>query len=124
MGVSRPSKRSLGRVLLYLPIYLLLVGLAATLWSRPGLLAICYALMAGGMLWRWHTRTDLLFFVLAAVLGSLGEATAVRFGAWQYASTATGIPLWLPLAWGIVVLYLKHTTAALVGNYPKRDQGN
>ncbi len=108
------------RALLYLPLYLALIGLISALWSSPGLLTACCAVLAVGMLVRWHSRSDVLFFLVAAVMGPLGESVAVSFGAWQYALPWAGIPLWLPLGWGIAVLYLKKTNEVLLGHVGER----
>ncbi|MFQ5349815.1 MAG: hypothetical protein ACE5EG_05165 [Thermoanaerobaculia bacterium] len=107
--------RSRWRALLYLPIYLLLIALISAIWSRPALLTVCCGVLAGGMLLRWHSRSDVLFFLLASSLGPLGESVAISFGAWQYALPWAGIPLWLPVGWGVAGLYLKKTSEVLLG---------
>lgn len=99
----------------YFPIYMVLIGLAATLWSRPGLLTACYLVLGALLLWRWHARSDVGFFLLAGVLGPLGEVVCIKLGAWQYAEPWWVIPIWLPPAWAIAGLYLKKTTEALTG---------
>lgn len=65
------------------------------------------------MLARWHSSSDVGFFVLAAILGPLGEIVCILFGAWRYALHWIDIPIWLPIAWGIAGLYLKKTTEVL-----------
>ena len=107
--MSRVWLRALG----YFPIYVVLIGLVAGLWSRPLLLTGCYAVLGGGMLVRWHSRTDVGFFFLAGILGPLGEIVAIRFGAWNYTLPWIDIPIWLPLGWAIAGLYLKKTIEAL-----------
>ncbi len=72
------------------------------------------------MLVRWHSRSDVLFFSLAAVMGPLGESVAVHLGAWQYTLPWAGIPLWLPLGWGVAALYLKKTSEVLLGEADER----
>lgn len=101
------------RALGYFPVYIVLIALAAGLWSRPVLLTVCYALFAAVLLVRWHSSSDVGFFCLAAVLGPFGEIICIRFGAWQYTMPWHDIPIWLPLAWGIAGLYLKRTTEVL-----------
>lgn len=54
----------------------------------------------------WHTKQDAYFFIVGALLGPLGELLAVTVGVWTYANPAVlGLPLWLPLAWGLVVVF-------------------
>jgi hypothetical protein len=48
------------------------------------------------MLRKWHSRSDLMFYVVAFVLGPLGEIVAVSSGAWEYARPSYLIPMWLP----------------------------
>jgi len=44
---------------------------------------------------------------------------AIYFGAWSYANpTMLGIPLWLPLAWGIAAVFVKRVAETLIRIYP------
>ena len=53
----------------------------------------------------WHTKRDVYIFVTGAIIGPFGEIIAIRAGAWHYANpTILGIPIWLPLAWGLAVI--------------------
>jgi hypothetical protein len=112
------------KVVAYVPIYALCVGLACLLWQRPLVLTLAYGLLSVFVLWRWHSRSDVLYFALAAVLGSLGEFIAVGFGAWEYSRPWINIPMWLPPAWGIACLYLKKTTEALVETKAGTEHNN
>ena len=70
-----------------------------------GLAAV--AIVAVGVLLAWHSRRDLLFFLVVAVTGTAAELVFVRFGVWAYAHPARlGIPAWFPIAFG---------TAAVIG---------
>ena len=96
-----------------LSIYALCIVLASLLWSSPVILTGCYILIGVLMLYRWHSKTDLLFFFVAFLVGPLGEAIAVRSGAWTYAKPIFLVPLWLPLLWGIAGLFLKKLCESL-----------
>ena len=96
-----------------LSIYVLCIALTCLLWSHPVVLSACFVLISVLMLYRWHSKTDLLFYFVAFLLGPLGEAIAVRSGAWMYAEPSFLIPLWLPLLWGIAVLFFKKLCGAL-----------
>lgn len=114
-----PSNRGLGwrmwgRLAIYLSIYALTVLLTGLLWQRPTTLALAYALVLLVLLWRSHSRADLAYFGLAAVLGPVGEFVAVGFGAWEYSLPLVRIPLWLPLAYGIVGLGLSKVVGLLL----------
>ena len=53
----------------------------------------------------WRKSGALSIFVAAAIVGPLAEGISVHCGAWQYASpTFLGIPMWLPLAWGLATV--------------------
>jgi len=88
-------------------IYALSITLAALLWHNPVFLSICYVLISIFMLYRWHAKSDLIFYFVAVVLGPLGEVVAVYFGAWQYSKPLYLIPIWLPFLWGIAALFMK-----------------
>ncbi len=55
------------------------------------------------------TRQERLILLLGATFGPLAEIIAVHFGVWSYShATVIGIPLWLPLLWGLAsVFFLK-----------------
>jgi hypothetical protein len=56
----------------------------------------------------WHRKHDVYFFIGAAVLGPLAEVIAIHFGVWSYANPfILGIPMWLPLAWGLCIIFMK-----------------
>jgi hypothetical protein len=81
--------------------FALLVTSVVSLWQHNVVLAALMLVECGIALWRWHTRYDVIFFFVIAVLGSLAEAVFVRFGVWRYANpTLLGMPLWFPLAFG------------------------
>src|SRR5512134_459191 len=96
-----------------LSIYVLCIVLTCLLWPSPIILSGCLLSIGVSMLIRWHSRTDLLFYFVAFVVGPLGEAFAVRSGAWTYAKPIFLIPLWLPLLWGIAALFLKKLCESL-----------
>jgi hypothetical protein len=97
-----------------LGMYVLCIILVAVLWHRPILLLLCYVLMSLILFAKWHTRRDYLFYVVAFILGSLGEFVAVYFGAWEYSKPIYFIPIWLPLAWGICALFVKNISETLL----------
>jgi hypothetical protein len=101
------------QIVALLLIYALCIALASFLWSHPIILSVCLVLIGVFMLHRWHSKTDLLFYSVAFLLGPLGEAIAVRSGAWSYSKPTFLIPLWLPLLWGIVGVFLKKLCESL-----------
>ena len=105
-----PFTQKIVELVLLLFLYALCVALASALWLHPVTLAACYVLVSVLALLKWHTKADVVAYVVAAVLGPLGEAVVVHFGAWTYAKSSLFIPLWLPLVWGIVGFFLRRFT--------------
>lgn len=63
----------------------------------------------------WHKTQDIYIFITGAVIGPIGEIICVHFGAWQYANpTLFGIPVWLPLAWGLTTMVIKRVVETFV----------
>jgi len=100
-------------VLRYSPAYVACVLGAGLLWQRPWLLLALYVGLSVALLLRWHTRADLYFFFLPCLLGPAGEGFAVYMGAWTYADPGRPLPPWLPLGWGISMLFLWRVSRAL-----------
>jgi hypothetical protein len=93
-----------------------------TLWPRPILLTAVLLAIAAVMLWARRSMSDVLLFVCCGVLGALAEACAVRCGAYAYTlPIALGIPLWLPVIWGIAALFVKET-AVWIGCLARGDR--
>ena len=107
---QKPIKKEL---IFELSIYALFLLLVATLWNKPIILMTCFALMSLIILLIWNTKKDLLFYFVAFFLGSIAESISVYFGAWKYSKTFYLIPLWLPFAWGIAGLLVKHISETL-----------
>jgi hypothetical protein len=97
-------KKNLG---IEIAVYVLCLSLASFLWRRPLALLLGLVAISVFMLHRWHGRADLFFYGTGFVLGPLGEAMAVYFGAWRYAKPQFLIPVWLPFLWGIASLLVK-----------------
>lgn len=81
--------------------FAVLVTCVALLWEQNLLLLILMAVECGIALALWHSRIDICFFLVIAVLGSMAEVIFVSFGVWEYANpTLLGVPIWFPLAFG------------------------
>ncbi len=106
--------RALPKTFVYIAPFALNIGLVSLLWQYPVTLTLIYALLSAVLLWRWHTFPDVIFFVLPAILGPLGEFVAISSGAWEYSLPLLNIPMWLPLAWGIAGLCLKKIADVLI----------
>jgi uncharacterized membrane protein YoaT (DUF817 family) len=103
------------RIILCLSIYLVFVVLVGALWARPNLLLLCLALLSAAMLSQWHTRSDLIFYFVSFLLGTVGEILIVGMGAWSYALPLFRVPIWLPVAWGVAMLLMKKIAEVRTG---------
>jgi uncharacterized membrane protein YoaT (DUF817 family) len=83
--------------------------------ALPGLLLACYLAVSILMLSQWHSPRDLIYYGVAFVLGPVFEAATVHFGAWQYSEPLYLIPIWLPLLWGIMAVFLKKVCEIFAG---------
>lgn len=101
-------------------IYAACTVLVSGLWQLPVTLLVALVLMSALILRWWHTRVDLAFYCVAFVLGSLAEAVAVHFGAWQYGKPLHLIPIWLPFLWGIVAVFVNRLSQSLASRSPGR----
>jgi hypothetical protein len=97
-----------------LGMYAICVILAAALWHKPIWLMLCYVLMSLILFTKWHTKSDTLFYIVAFILGPLGEFVAVSFGAWKYSKPFHIVPVWLPFVWGISALFMKNISETLL----------
>jgi hypothetical protein len=96
-----------------LGIYVLCVMLATSLWQFPNILALCYLCVSVFVLWRWYSKSNLILYFVAFVLGPMGEIFAVHGGAWGYSKSLFLIPIWLPFVWGITVVIIKKVSETI-----------
>jgi hypothetical protein len=96
-------------------IFALAIGLTSTLWNQPIVLIISLAVLAAIQIYKWHTKSDLVYFSVPVVLGPLAEGIAIYFGAWQYSKPLYLIPVWLPVLWGIAALFMKKICEIILG---------
>lgn len=62
----------------------------------------------------FRQKNDLYFFFTGFVLGPIVDLIAIPFGIWEYAHPSiSGLPLWLPLALGMMTVLLKRIAEAL-----------
>ncbi len=56
----------------------------------------------------WHDSKDIVFFFVAAAIGTLTEIFMVSIGVHSYVKPfAFGVPAWLPFFWGNVFLFIR-----------------
>ena len=104
------------QLIIPIAIFALAIGLTSALWSQPVVLTINLAVLTVIQLYKWHTKSDLVYFSVPFVLGPLAEGIAIYFGAWQYSKPVYLIPVWLPVLWGIAALFMKKICESILGD--------
>lgn len=97
---SQKSLKWIERLLLVLIIAYAL----CCFWLIKPVIAAIFFVFLSAMLIYARSLFSRVFFVIAAVGGTLGEVICMRFGVWHYTSPllgSIGVPLSLPLAWGL-----------------------
>lgn len=84
------------------------IGSAALLYENTQLVTFIFLALCLLRLRLYHRKDDLFFFFSGMIFGPISEMILVQFGVWRYANpTFLGVPVWLPLAWGLAVLMIK-----------------
>lgn len=86
----------------------LLVADAVLFWETTFISTIiAIAIVAIGFIF-FHSKEDVIFFVVASILGSVTEMIMIGSGAWQYGNPVLfGLALWTPLFWGFAYLFAR-----------------
>lgn len=83
-------------------------------WQNYRLTAGLLIAIATVLLLLRRCRRELILFAICAISGACAEVIAIRSGAWTYHhSQVLGIPLWLPILWGIAALFIVRTHEVL-----------
>jgi hypothetical protein len=118
-GTGRAFVFAFRDLLLEVVFFFVLVMLLSFFYSNNLLLtALLIAYL--GVIWKFFPKkADIYYFLPAAILGPIGEVIAISYGVWQYANpTILGVPLWLPIGWGLsamIALRIAHTIAGMSG---------
>jgi len=85
------------------------------LWKYPVLLTVLLLAITFVYFAFLKKGKEHYYFIVAAIAGPIGEAIVSRSGLWTYyGSTVFGVPVWLPLAWGITFVVIKRYIDSLV----------
>jgi len=98
-------------------IYLLLILSLISFWQSNIPLFLLLLIVLAFTLSAYHMKEDVFFVVFTMVIGPTIEVICVYFGAWSYGNPSLlGIPIWLPLAYGIFGVLVRRTAITTV-NY-------
>ncbi len=99
---------------------IVLYGLATvSMISRN--IAVAYIVAMISAIIFWHGETDILIFFVGATLGTLGECICMKLGFWEYQYPllgSIGVPLSLPLAWGLSSVIIGRFAGMFVKKQP------
>jgi hypothetical protein len=100
--------------------FFILVSSIAFLWQSNLFLLTTVIIQCLVILWFWHERYDVTFFVVISVFGTIAEGAFVRSGIWHYNNpTFYGIPLWFPVAFGTTALISQRLALTLTDIWNK-----
>ena len=72
----------------------------------------------------WHGERDILIFLVGATFGTLGECICMKLGFWEYQFPllrSIGVPLSLPLAWGLSSVIIGRFAGKLAKRKPSEQ---
>lgn len=102
------TKQAGKELLVEVAIFFCAMGGISLLYMNNLLLLFLVIVVGSVVVYLWHGKDDIYFFIAGFVFGGGGEIINVYFGSWQYTNpTFLGIPIWLPLAWGLVMITVK-----------------
>lgn len=112
MKLGESSKKAIALEILF---FFLAVSSIAFLWQDNLVLFVVLLVESAAILKLWHKKNDMFYFIVGAILGPVGEMICIHLGAWTYSNiTALGIPIWLPLAWGVISLLLTRIPRSII----------
>jgi O-antigen ligase len=86
----------------------------AIFWRNPLPLSLIMLALAAAMLAICFSKRLLLFFIIAALAGTLAEMCGIYSGAWSYAtSPAPYTPVWLLPLWGVAGIFMLRLREAI-----------
>lgn len=92
----------------------------ALFWREPVLLSFLLLAIAGAMIWLRKDACEVALFALCGIAGTAAEAIGIAGGAWQYGKVfAFGVPMWLPVLWGIAAIFMARCYFQIAGRSGK-----
>ncbi len=106
----------LGKLITCLIGLAIVVTLVSRFWrNNTFVFFVLLAFTAAIFLRPRRSKRDLVPLLVGGILGPLMEMIVIRYGGWQYANPSFGgIPMWLPLLWGITGWFLYKITDLLM----------
>lgn len=122
-----PDARAVGKRVFFALLAAFIIGYCVlVLFTIDRTIAAVYSFFMFLAVIFWHSQRDILIFIVAGFLGTLGEYICMKVGFWEYQYPffrSIGLPISLPMAWGlsgviigrIARIWEKETTKILIG---------
>jgi hypothetical protein len=105
----------LNKFFVFVLAFALWLILISNLWPNPTLLLLILIILISIYFIFLKEKNDIVYFLIAAIFGPIGEAIVSASGLWKYyGQTVFGVPYWLPLAWGITAIMIKRFIASII----------
>ncbi|MFA5351960.1 MAG: hypothetical protein WC304_01620 [Candidatus Gracilibacteria bacterium] len=115
MRITAKKLPKLLKISIAIAVYVATVFSVSMFWQQPNLVLGISVLLAVIIIALEPKQETFTAFILGGLLGSLTETICIYFGAWSYASPQfLGIPLWLPIVWGIAAVIITRGVAKLL----------
>ena len=103
----RFDKKLAKNFLLDISFLIIEIFFISVLYKDNLLLTTIVLILSFSGIYFWHKKRYIILFLSGALLGPLAEIIAIHFGVWNYTNpTITGIPMWLPPAWGMATVII------------------
>lgn len=90
------------------------------LFPYPYILAVVLACVSVFCFLRVYTFRDKVLYLCAFVMGPVAELASIALGAWVYSYPGHFVfPLWLPFAWGFVVVMITKIAESIALEFSK-----
>ncbi len=106
--MKKVNKKYLRSIIKHLIVFSLGVFIICDFYHYNFLVTLLLLIGFIGSIKIWFKeKKDRLFFVIATVFGTIAELFGTYFKVWTYSNPSfLNIPMWLPLAWGMIVLWI------------------
>jgi len=89
------------QVSLYIATFLTVITLKNKELFIAGMLAIIYSVLCA-----LHDRVSIITSIIVGIALPIAEYICIKRGIWKYNGVKYSIPLWLPIGWAIVTMFV------------------
>ena len=86
-------------------IYVLNILVLYYLWQNNAALTVIFIVMSAFVLLKWVNKEERIVYFASFILGPILDIILIPRGVWSWGNPSLfGIPLWLPLSYGILTV--------------------